>query len=118
MNFGLSVFAFVRYAVVVLWDYNQNGMTETFWSTRILAWTVWPVGLLLQGATIWKKLPAAGERRACEAHNIHACALLIVRSALARLESRGAHYRTDYPLHDDAHFQKHSVVRGGKVSFE
>lgn len=65
-----------------------------------------------------KQLPAAGERRACEAHNIHTCALLIARSALERHESRGAHYRTDYPAHDDAHFQKHSVVRGGKVSFE
>jgi L-aspartate oxidase len=73
---------------------------------------------LAQLEELGKKLPPAGERRACEAHNIHACAQLITRSALARLESRGAHYRTDYPAHDDAHFRKHSVVRGGKVSFE
>jgi hypothetical protein len=58
-TFVLGVFALARYAAVVLWDYNQNGMIETFWSTRILAWTVWPVGFFLHGSTIWKKLPAA-----------------------------------------------------------
>jgi aspartate oxidase len=34
---------------------------------------------------------------------------LIARCALAREESRGAHYRTDYPA-KQAEFQKHSVV--------
>ncbi len=57
-----------------------------------------------------QKLPAPDQRRACEANNIHACALLIARSALERKESRGAHYRTDYPAHDDAHFRKHTVL--------
>src|SRR5947209_9383665 len=47
-----------------------------------------------------ERLPAATSRRACEARNIHTTAMLIVRSALARIESRGAHYRTDYPAHD------------------
>jgi L-aspartate oxidase len=64
------------------------------------------------------RLPAPASRRGCEALNIHAAALLIVRSALARLESRGAHYRTDYPDHDDARFKKHSVVTDSKMKFE
>lgn len=61
---------------------------------------------------------ATGSRRCWEARNIHQAALLIARSALAREESRGAHYRTDFPAHNDAKFLKHSVVCGEKISFE
>src|SRR6266702_1256034 len=43
-------------------------------------------------------------RRAYEARNIHVASLLVARSALAREESRGAHYRIAYPTHNDAKF--------------
>jgi L-aspartate oxidase len=65
-----------------------------------------------------ESLPKENSRRAYEAHNIWQCGLLIARSALARLESRGAHYRTDYPAHDDAKFAKHSVLAGTKIRLE
>src|SRR5579859_1267319 len=64
-----------------------------------------------------EKLPRPTSRRSGEAGNIHTAALLIARSALARLESRGAHYRTDYPEHDDAKFKKHSIVGERGVKF-
>jgi L-aspartate oxidase len=64
-----------------------------------------------------KELPPPSTRRNCEARNIHTAALLIARSALARLESRGAHYRTDYPEHDDTKFKKHSIVGEKGVRF-
>ena len=64
-----------------------------------------------------EKAPAPTRRRNCEARSIHTAALLITRSALARLESRGAHYRTDYPEHDDAKFKKHSIVSEKGVRF-
>lgn len=58
------------------------------------------------------------DRNAQEAGNILGTGLLIARSALARLESRGAHYRLDYPLKDDVKFHKHSVVQGEAIRFE
>ena len=39
----------------------------------------------------------AGSSSSCELRNMHLVALLIARCALAREESRGAHYRTDFP---------------------
>jgi L-aspartate oxidase len=56
-------------------------------------------------------------RRAHEAQNLHAVALLVARSALAREESRGAHYRTDFPAHNDAKFLKHSIIKGDSIRF-
>jgi L-aspartate oxidase len=62
-------------------------------------------------------VPAPASRKAWEAANVLGTGLLIARSALAREESRGAHYRTDFPDHR-AEFLKHSVVRDGKIVFE
>jgi L-aspartate oxidase len=62
--------------------------------------------------------PASGGRGAREAANILETGLLIARSALAREESRGAHYRLDFPLRNDAKFRKHSVVREESIKFE
>ena len=64
------------------------------------------------------RIAPAAERSSLELANLHAVAELIVLSALAREESRGAHYRNDFPKRDDVHFAKHSVVREGAVSFE
>ena len=63
------------------------------------------------------KLAHPKTKRAHEASNLHLAGLLLTRSALAREESRGAHYRMDYPDHDDTKFLKHSVVRQDKVAF-
>jgi len=44
------------------------------------------------------------------------CAEATIHGALARTESRGAHYRTDYPNRDDANWLKHTLAcRGAKV---
>ena len=50
----------------------------------------------------------------CELRNMHALALVVARSALARQESRGSHYRADFPYRDDEGFGKHSVAQRGK----
>ncbi len=64
------------------------------------------------------RLPHCDGHGCWEARNIQQVGLLIARSALAREESRGAHYRTDFPSHEDAKFRKHSIVRGECVNFE
>jgi L-aspartate oxidase len=56
-------------------------------------------------------------RRSHEAANLHLAGLLVARSALGREESRGVHYRTDYPSHDDRKFLKHSVAQGEITRF-
>jgi L-aspartate oxidase len=48
-----------------------------------------------------------------ETRNIGQVAWLIARCALARKESRGAHFRTDYPQ-KRPEFEKHSVVAAGR----
>jgi L-aspartate oxidase len=63
------------------------------------------------------KLAHPKTRRAHEAANLHLVGLLVARSALAREESRGTHYRMDYSDHDSKRFLKHSIVHGDAVRF-
>jgi L-aspartate oxidase len=67
------------------------------------------------------KLPRSEHpgRQDNELSNLHSLALLMARSALAREESRGSHYRSDFPYRDDDLFQKHSLIERSKdVTFE
>jgi len=63
------------------------------------------------------QIPSTGDRRVHEAANIVQTALLIARAALAREESRGAHYRLDHPLKNDPKYRKHSVITGDNLRF-
>ena len=69
----------------------------------------------------WPRSPQLADtsRRLAEALALSRVAHAILVSALVRTESRGAHFRSDYPRHDNAYFRKHSVLSGdGKVRFE
>jgi L-aspartate oxidase len=102
----IDVEAFIGGVQQLMWNKvgivrSRQGLTEAI--QQLQAWA--------------QELPPETSRRNCEARNIHTTALLIARSALARVESRGAHYRTDYPGHEDAKFKKHSVVGEKGVRF-
>jgi L-aspartate oxidase len=80
-------------------------------------------GLAAQAAcdTAFQELAQQGKasRRLAEAQAIAHVAHAILHSALARTESRGAHFRNDHPNRDDQIFKKHSVLtREGQVVFE
>jgi L-aspartate oxidase len=97
---------------------NDEHIDDLLRSIRTLMWR--DAGVVRMGShlrhavqeleAMKERLPRPWCRRSCEVINIHQTALLITRSALAREESRGAHYREDFPIHDDAKFKKHSVV--------
>jgi len=94
-------------------------------SIRALAWRA--CGIVRDGPTLSaaiRELGADPLRTPCrtvadfEARNMHAVLRLIASSALARKESRGAHYRTDYPQKAEA-TGRHSIVSSrGEVRFE
>jgi succinate dehydrogenase/fumarate reductase flavoprotein subunit len=48
---------------------------------------------------------------ALEIHKMLDVAELMAAAALSRTESRGAHYRTDFPIEDDANWTRETVVQ-------
>jgi L-aspartate oxidase len=122
-------------AACVLQELNSNEESQVEAVIAELQQTMWAKAGLLRNATALREGLAALERcetalmqiaaigkvsrRLTEAQAIARVAHAILYSALARTESRGAHFRSDFPMHDDEHFRKHSVFgRDGKVAFE
>jgi len=76
---------------------------------------------LAESETALTEIAASGRtsRRLAEAQALSRVAHAILIAALARAESRGAHFRSDHPNRDDANFRKHSVLSSdSKVRFE
>jgi L-aspartate oxidase len=95
----------------------QKSLQQQMWRDAGLLRDAEGLTAMLRELESLRVVPSA-ERAALEFANLHAVAELIVLSALARGESRGAHFRNDYPRRDDAQFARHSVARGTSISFE
>jgi L-aspartate oxidase len=106
---------------------EQARLEEIITSLQAAMWAY--AGLLREGSTLRLGLAAQkacaealaelagqfgegkGSRRLAEAQAMSRVAHAILASALARTESRGAHFRNDFPRRDDANFLKHSVLQ-------
>ncbi|HEV8130714.1 MAG TPA: L-aspartate oxidase [Acidobacteriota bacterium] len=53
----------------------------------------------------------AADRLSAETNNMSTLAYLIASAALARQESRGAHFRTDFPARDDVRWRKRIILK-------
>jgi L-aspartate oxidase len=62
---------------------------------------------------LWEFEQIARAPLARASRNFLNVATLIARNALWREESRGAHFRTDFPERDDEHWRVHSIVKAG-----
>jgi L-aspartate oxidase len=75
------------------------------------------VGILRSHASIaralWEFEQIARAPLRASSRNFLTVATLIARSALWREESRGAHYRTDFPTKEDERWRVHSILRRG-----
>jgi L-aspartate oxidase len=104
----------------------DSGIEQLIGQVRDMMWS--SVGIVRNGRglrqaiheleSLQPRVGHPGTRRAFEARNILTSGLLVARSALAREESRGGHYRTDFPAHDDGKFLRHSVVSGDRITFQ
>ncbi len=96
------------------------------WIARLRAMMWREAGLLRDGAGLRRAqaeldgmartMPRKMTRRAVEARNLYTLAGVMVESALGREESRGAHFRSDFPERDEV--ARHSVMERGRLRFE
>jgi L-aspartate oxidase len=131
-NLEISAIENVAFPIEEL-DLNEEAQIEAVIAE--LQQTMWAnAGLLRnapalrQGLTVQESCEAAlaqlsegtkASRRLTEAQGLARISHAILQSALARTESRGAHFRSDFPKHDDERFRKHSVLMpDGKLEFE
>jgi L-aspartate oxidase len=119
-------------APVLLTAAEEAHLEETITKLQAAMWAY--AGLLREESTLRQGLNAQqacaedlaqlagqgkGSRRLEEGQAMCRVARAILISALARTESRGAHFRNDFPKRDDEHFLKHSSYsRDGQVAFE
>ncbi|ADW68206.1 L-aspartate oxidase [Granulicella tundricola] len=103
---------------------SDEGVEEWIAELRAIMWE--NAGLLRDSAGLkrgqarldgmFRRMPRGVTRRQLEARNLYALAGVMVESALGREESRGAHFRSDFP--EKGPIARHSVMERGRLRFE
>jgi L-aspartate oxidase len=97
---------------------NNDGKISTAVAKRVkrLMWD--RVGILRSKETITRALSEFEQISKASlnpaSRNFLTVATMIARAALHRTESRGGHFRTDFPKRDDEHWQVHTIDKKGK----
>ena len=92
---------------------DKNGLLQALDRIQGLRGRMAEVGLSYRGKRFNYEL-----EEVLELTNMLKLAHVIVYSALQREESRGAHYRNDYPQRNDASWLKHTLIFHGKAGLE
>jgi len=92
---------------------NEEGLTRALKEIRELEQKSRNIFIKETGNVYNQNLIGAFEMR-----NLVELAEVVVAGALERRESRGSHFRTDYPKRDDDNFLKHTIARkvDGKIT--
>ena len=97
------------------WDYGEEADWRIDDGTRAeVKRIMWDkVGIVRDAKGLEEALASLGEIAArplnTRSWNFVTLARLVAEAALSRRESRGAHYRKDYPERDDVSFQRHTL---------
>ncbi len=92
---------------------DENGLTRGLKDIRELIQKSKNITIKEHGNVYNQNLIGAFEMR-----NLVELAEVVVAGALERRESRGSHFRTDYPKRDDENFLKHTIIKkvDGKIA--
>ena len=103
-------------------DYRPHDLRKVKETRSAVQHLMWEkVGIMREGRELKEALrhllhlsshfkPHGTERVEWELANLMTVGELMILSAMAREESRGAHYRSDYPFRNEQKFKKHSVT--------
>jgi len=92
---------------------DENGLTDALEKIRDLKTRYHNLGISFKGKAFNYELEDG-----LELGNMLKAAETVVFSALQRKESRGAHYRSDYPNRDDTEWLKHTLIFQAKNGLE
>ena len=104
------------------WDYGAEADWRIDDGTRMeVKRIMWDkVGILRSEETLKDALAALEEIAArplnTRSWNFVILARLVAEAALSRRESRGAHYRSDFPERDDEHYRHHTLQQRGHTT--
>ena len=110
-----------------IWNLESGISTAVKKRVKRVMWE--RVGILRERDSLQRALrefeQISSARLTASSRNFVTLAKLIAAAALWREESRGGHFRTDFPNRDDEHWQLHSIQKRGaeisaseKINFE